>query len=435
MGSDQSPPTTLARLRSAREKLDAKDLASSLAIYEVVLEVAGDRADVLVTISGDLGSTGHAAQLIELIAPRYAADRHGPATGMNLLQAYLAVRDAGSAQHILDILFSLNRRDLEERLYGFSNVVADLMLAETSGFDQTAPAPAPANSAPPADAAKVALVTISKPVWFYGLEDLSDQVLPPKAERLRRVAFAQLALPGAYRDPAAAMKRPEDELGRLSRGIPAWFAEAFYFSPAYAPVAAIAFVEEPDGPRHSMIFGSEPTMESLRQLVDSTTGGLDYVFTGALRQQAGDYELVLRVWEVKKFRERKQFTARWTPATAEAELTKLREALSLFMEWSPYPAGAGPAYVSPAARPWIDALSASLNLFLVEKSVLPPEQMPPLEPQFEELARLAPNSALASLAWISSALRCRALGMPAPKRPERLFASAAVREAEKLLAR
>src|ERR1700722_17733771 len=109
MGSDQSPPTTLARLHAAREKLDAKDLAGALAIYEEVLAVAGDRADVLVTISGDLGSTGHAGQVIELVAPRYDADRHGPATGMNLLQAYLAQRDAGAAQHILDILFSLNR--------------------------------------------------------------------------------------------------------------------------------------------------------------------------------------------------------------------------------------------------------------------------------------------------------------------------------------
>jgi hypothetical protein len=105
------------------------------------------------------------------------------------------------------------------------------------------------------------------------------------------------------------------------------------------------------------------------------------------------------------------------------------------MEWTPYPAGAGPAYDSLHPRAWIDALAASLNLFLVEKTILPRKQLPPLEPLLAELARLAPASALASLAWLTSALRCRALGLSAPARPERLFGSALVREAEKILGR
>jgi hypothetical protein len=75
------------RLIAARERLDAKDLAAAMAIYEEVLAVAGDRADVLVTISGDLGATGNVPQIIELVAPRYDARRHGPATGINLIQA------------------------------------------------------------------------------------------------------------------------------------------------------------------------------------------------------------------------------------------------------------------------------------------------------------------------------------------------------------
>ena len=115
------------RLAAAREKLDAKDLAGAVEIYEEVLAGAGDRADVLVTISGDLGSTGNIRQIVELVAPRYDAKRHGPATGINLIQAYLAVGDADAAQHVLDILYALNHPGLEERLHGFSNAVAELM--------------------------------------------------------------------------------------------------------------------------------------------------------------------------------------------------------------------------------------------------------------------------------------------------------------------
>ena len=87
-----------SRLAAAREKLGARDLPGAMALYEEALAGGtGDRADVLVTISGDLGSHGHVAEIIELIAPRYDADRHGPATGLNLLQAYLAVRNADAA--------------------------------------------------------------------------------------------------------------------------------------------------------------------------------------------------------------------------------------------------------------------------------------------------------------------------------------------------
>ena len=81
---------------------------------------------------GDLGSHGHVAEIIELIAPRYDADRHGPATGLNLLQAYLAVGNADAAQHVLDILFALNRPELEDRLHGFSNAIAELLAAPDS---------------------------------------------------------------------------------------------------------------------------------------------------------------------------------------------------------------------------------------------------------------------------------------------------------------
>ena len=404
-----------------------------MAIYEEVLGAGSARADVLATISGDLGSTGHVAQVIELIAPRYDVERHGPATGINLLQAYLAMREAGPAQHVLDLLFSLNRPDLEDRLHGFSNAVAEAMLAEASGVipaGEGAPRPDPAATR---DTPEIALASISRPLWIYGLESLAARIVPPKEGRLRRVAFAQLCLPRAYPDFDAAMKLPEDELGRLARAVPAWLAETFYFSPAYASSVALGILHDLDGSRHPALFGAEWTTETVRQLVDSTPEGLDYVFTGALSHRAGDFELVLRVWEVKKYRERKQFTARWAPASADSELTQLREAVCRFMEWTPYPPGSGSVYAAPAGpRAWLDVISASLNLFLAEKGMLAKEQFPPLEPLAAECARLAPDSEVASLAWVTLARRCRARGLPPPAQPRRLFDSDLVREAEGL---
>ena len=404
----------LPRLVAARERLEGKDLPGALAIYEEVLAAAGERADVLVTISGDLGSTGHVAQIVELIAPRYDAQIHGPATGLNLLQAYLALRQADAAQHVLDILFELNRPELEDRLHGFSNVIAELIASGAPPLPVHGAAPDAADGSTPAApvAAKVDLVSISKPIWFYGLEPLAEKILPPKGSRIRRIAFAQLALPGAYPDVLAAQARPEDELGRLSRALPLWLAETFYFSPHYAPIDAVGiFQPAGGGAKQPVIFGAEWTTDNIRQLVDSSNGeGLDYVVTGALQQKAGDFELILRVWEVKKFRERKQFLVRWTPATAEAELAKLHEQIRLFMEWTPEKAGL-PYAVPGSPRVWLDTLGAALGLFLAEKTLLPKEILPPLESTFNEFTPHAINNAHASLAWLTLLHRARVLGL------------------------
>jgi hypothetical protein len=396
------------RLITAREKLENKDLPGAMVIYEEVLATAGDRADVLVTISGDLGSTGNIPQIIELIAPHYDALRHGPATGINLVQAYLAVRDADAAQHVLDILFSLNRPELQDRLLGFSNAVAELI---HHGSVKGIPQFNSVGDDPAADAVGVALVSISRPIWSYGLESV-DGALPKKDGKLRRIAFAQLALPTAYADPEEAAKLPEDELGRLSRVIPLWFAETFYFSPQYAPIAALGCLHAPNSPKRPAIFSTDWTVDNLQKLVESSPNGLDYIFTGSLKREGLEYVLIMRIWEVKKLRERKQFTIRWTAATADAELMKFHEYVRAFMEWSPYPEGAAIPYSAPSATTaWLDALGAMLGLFLVEKTLMPREQLPALAPMFDAFAPHAFSPPASSLAWISLRLKSSALGL------------------------
>ncbi len=165
----------IPRMAEARAKLEAKDLPAAVAIYQEVLASAGARPDILVTLSGELGQRGHVRELIELVAPHYDAQRHGPATGINLLQAYLALRLIEPAQHLLDILFSLGKPELEERLFGFSNAIGELM----AGHESAAPTPeqiAGSGDAPAEN--KVSLASISKPIWIYGLEETAPSLLP-----------------------------------------------------------------------------------------------------------------------------------------------------------------------------------------------------------------------------------------------------------------
>jgi hypothetical protein len=377
----------LPQLVEARQKLEAKDLPGALALYEEILVLAGDRADVLVTISADLGLNGYVKEIIELVAPRYDAERHGPATGLNVLQAYLALRNAEAAQHVLDILFALQRPELEERLYGFSNAIAELIQLDAPPLDGA--------GAPAAEPATVNLVSISKPIWFYGLEPLAEKILPPKGGKLRKVAFTQLAVLGLT-DFADVVKKPENDLGRLSRALPLWLAETFYFSPHYAPIAAVGIFNQ----RHYALFGAEWTTDNITQLVNTTDGGLDYVFTGALRQTGGDTELLLRVWEIKKMKERKLFTVRWNASTADAELTQLHEQIRAFMEWSPEKTG---LTYAPNSRPgiWLNTLGASLSLFFGGKGLLPREQLVLPDSIVDGAAEQAAMNEAASLAWLT----------------------------------
>lgn len=414
--------TIRARLLAARDRLDTKDLPGAMALYETVLAEAGDRADVLVAISGDLGSHGFVGEIVELVAPRYDAVRHGPATGLNLLQAYLAVRNVDAAQHVLDILFALKRPELEQRLFGFSNAIAEI-LSQNRGPDPEPPDPS---------ATKVGLVTLSKPMWFYGFESMAERLLPPKEGRLRKIAFAQLALPGVA-DRSGPDTTPEvtEELERLSRAIPVWLTETFYFTALYDPVAVIGQIKPPEGPARLMSFPQEWATENLRQLVDSTEGGLDYVFTGSLQMRSADYKLVLRVWDAKSFRERRTFEARWTPGGAETALAHVHSQIRGYMEWSP--ASAALPYTVPVQpRPWLDVLHLGMTLFLADKNVIGRDAPPGLERDLATAARVAPTGEAASLAYLGLRSRAAALGFAVPPLGA-LARSALVAEAQALV--
>ncbi|WP_404424559.1 hypothetical protein [Nibricoccus sp. IMCC34717] len=393
------------RLRAAREKLDAKDLAGALAIYDELLASAGDRADILVSLSGDLGACGYVDTIIEIVAPRYDAERHGPAAGLNLLQAYLITRQPEPAQHLLDILFALNKPELEQRLHGFSNALADLIEAQRRGEMLPQPAPATEGGAAPAvpQAPKtVSLASISKPIWAYGVETVPGLLPPAKDGKLRRVAFGQLAIVDAANQK---LERAEDDLCRFARGFPLWMAETFYFSPHYAPIAALGLL----GKDRLATFPAEWTQENIRQLVQTASDGVDYVFTGALQVSGTDRRLTLRVWEVKKMRERKQFTAEWSGDGADAALLGLHEQIRLFMEWQTHPAVA--AYAPPASpSAWCDSLALSLALFLADKGVVPASQV---DNPAEVGARLASRGAASerdAVCWYTGVDRARRIG-------------------------
>lgn len=393
----------IPRMAEARAKLEAKDLPGAVAVYQEVLASAGARPDILVALSGELGQRGHVRELIELVAPHYDAQRHGPATGINLLQAYLALRLIEPAQHLLDILFSLNRPELEDRLFGFSNAIGELM----AGHEAAAPTPeqiASSGAAPIEN--KISLASISKPVWFYGLEEVAPHLLPKKDGKLRRVAFAQCTLPGLA-DFADRSAKAEDDTGRFCRGLALWFAETFSAAAGYDPITAVGLSTR----QHYFLFPAEWTADNIRELNETSPAGLDYVVTASLRNRNDDFELVMRIWEVKKFRELKQFAVRWTPITADAVLAQFHAQFRQYMEWTALPEGQGPAYTAPVAPgAHIQALGATLTQFLGGKGALAPEQVVGGTAVQLRNAQANPDDTRAHLLLVASLLRQKTFG-------------------------
>ena len=67
MASEDGTIGVFDRLKAARILLEKGDLPAAMAVYEDVLAAAGDDGDVLAALSGDLGSTGNIAPIVELV--------------------------------------------------------------------------------------------------------------------------------------------------------------------------------------------------------------------------------------------------------------------------------------------------------------------------------------------------------------------------------
>jgi hypothetical protein len=378
------PAGPAPQLATARARLEAKDVPGAVALYEEMFAGGREDAAELEALSADLGSHGALRELIELVAPRYDPERHGPNPGLNLLQAYLGVRDGDSAAHLLDVMRGFRGPGLAEKLAGFERALEEMRHAHE-------------RDAAHAGAVKVDLVTISKPIWFYGLEAVTPPPFGQKSGKLRRVCFAPLALPGEE-EPAA-------ELQLFSRGWPLWLAETFQYSAGWEAVAAFALSSE----KGYAPLRVDWTPEALGQLAGAG-GGVDYIVAGAVQERTGDYELLMRVWEVKGFRELKKFSTRWNPATANDALREFHQLLRTYLEWAPLPAGHGLVY-QPPAQPcaYLRALDAALGLFLVEKQALAPALRPDTALDDRPLAL---GDALPCLAAAAVLARQKTLGLP-----------------------
>jgi tetratricopeptide (TPR) repeat protein len=96
--------------------LEEQDLKGALAQYRAVLKVAGNKGDALLMVSGGLTSKGHPKEALSMVLPLYKPVKHGPFTGINLINACIQLNDKETGLKLCDEMENLGRFDLKERL-------------------------------------------------------------------------------------------------------------------------------------------------------------------------------------------------------------------------------------------------------------------------------------------------------------------------------
>jgi tetratricopeptide (TPR) repeat protein len=340
----------------ARECLENKDLATAKRYYDYILKTAAEQPDVLMMVSGDLGKQGHIREVLDTVLPFYDPERHDIRAGINFLQAYLETKDFTGGGKLLHRLFALNRLDLKDHLMFYST--------EFDKLKDSGPKLASEADLPMAATA----FRFDRPIWGYGLED-PMWLFPPKRNDGKSIAILALAntSPTDLEVPAA---QREDFLGRLTRSIPLYLLESFYYWTDIKPTVVLP-VAMGKGP---LVFGKEWSVEFIRGYAEGLS---DTALTGSLEQVGENVTLRLSVWNCRTGMPVKTFERSSTPQTMGTTVLQFeKELLDHFI--GSWVGSTTRFYVRPAAGVldrYLLCLGQSLSQVLARNSALPVDQM------------------------------------------------------------
>lgn len=279
------PGSWRAQLWLARHHLEQKEVEEARALYAEVLAGSGFDGGALMMISGDLGNNGQIALILELIGPIYDEHRHDPMTGLNLLRACQMLHRLDEGEALLSRLYALGHAPLKQHLDSFAQAFQQ-MRAEQSESTPIDP-----------DALKTMTLTLNQPIWHYGLCN-PDWLFAQKPEDAPAVGF--FALSKITDGSVRAEAQREDDLGRFTRAIPLYLAEAAHYWTDYSATTFIIVVEG-GGP---VVSGGETDGKALFDIVPA---GMKYFVTGEIGGSGGSggsgegdsaqWQIALHLWD------------------------------------------------------------------------------------------------------------------------------------------
>lgn len=112
----QLPGAFRPQLFLAKMWLEKGEIDQAKALYEKVLPLAVDDDSAMMSISGDLGQAGYEKTAVELVAPHFELEKHGPYVGRNLIEASYAAGDKETCLRLIGEVERANRHDFKARL-------------------------------------------------------------------------------------------------------------------------------------------------------------------------------------------------------------------------------------------------------------------------------------------------------------------------------
>lgn len=272
------PRSWLPQLWLARDHLEHGRVEDAMALYREVLGAGHYSGTGLMMMSGDLGKNGHVRAIPDLLGPVYDPKRHDTKAGLNLLQAYLELERWQEGEELLHRLYELQITPIQPNLDRFASAFAQMK------------AKAESPRALPKDQISIQTLTITQPIWTYSLREPA-WLLKPKSTDAPVVAF--LALSNIKTASEHAERQSEDDLGRLTRAIPLYLAEAVHAWTRFSghTLVNIAQNEAP------VVFGAEV---DFGDLADALPAGVQWVVVGSIEARDSTLVLRLRLWDQQR---------------------------------------------------------------------------------------------------------------------------------------
>jgi tetratricopeptide (TPR) repeat protein len=328
------PSSWRAQLWLARGELNGGGLGRAKQYYAEALERAPKPIppDLLMQMSGDLGSKGHLRELIELTAPHFVPQLHGMAVGNNLIKALVDTGNLEPAEQVKASLWAQNRPDWKDALAFWDAEIARQRVAGV-------------NAAGAPQQLQVGMLRVDGPIW-----------LPPGSParglfRAKSAAAPTVTFLGgtaeAPQQPSQTEMQMADALGRMTRSLPLFFAEQVEMRTAAAGRAMAPWAVSPVS--GFVVSGQRWPDETAVQAVKVPENASDYVVTVHVDGEVEPWTTELAFVRSSDGIRIGELQAEFSPATPEQGLAELAdEVVELLSVLGP--AEESPAYKVPGPR-------------------------------------------------------------------------------------
>ncbi|MDR1423106.1 MAG: hypothetical protein LBI92_00635 [Azoarcus sp.] len=273
------PGSWRAKLWLARHHLEHAQPEAARALYAEVLSSGLYDQSALMMISGDLGNNGQIPLILELIAPIYDEHKHDPMAGLNLLRACHQLGKVDEGEALLGRMYALGIMPIKQQLDEFAQAF-QAMRQQTAQGTPIDP-----------DNLQVDTIALSQPIWHYGLRN-ADWFFAQKPQGALEVGF--FALSKITDGTEHAESQREDDLGRFSRAIALYLAEAAHYWSDYA-ASCYSLIVKGGGP---VVAGGESDGNALFDIVPPD---MKYFVTGEIgcsgEGDAIQWRISLSLWD------------------------------------------------------------------------------------------------------------------------------------------